>query len=130
MALYGRERTRSGDQTEAVWLQFSLEQALACLNQISSGVHPLTCIGSRYLWDRIKNYRWMICLCRFKYVDDLLKYFILVVDDMKVYYFSEFRMSAALIPEAQKGATEEQTSVQKMLIENGRLIGTFISTIQ
>lgn len=72
----------------------------------------------------------MICLCRFKYVDDLLKYFILVVDDMKVYYFSEFRMSAALIPEAQKGATEEQTSVQKMLIENGRLIGTFISTIQ
>ncbi|KAI6190537.1 NADH dehydrogenase [ubiquinone] iron-sulfur protein 4, mitochondrial [Aphelenchoides bicaudatus] len=32
------------------------------------------------------------------------------------------KMSAALIPDAQKGATEEQTSVQKMLIENGRLI--------
>jgi len=31
-------------------------------------------------------------------------------------------MSASLIPEAQKDATEEQTSVQKMLIENGRLI--------
>jgi hypothetical protein len=31
-------------------------------------------------------------------------------------------MSAALIPDAQKGATEEQTSIQKMLIENGRLI--------
>lgn len=30
-------------------------------------------------------------------------------------------MSASLIPEA-KGATEEQTSIQKMLIENGRLI--------
>lgn len=31
-------------------------------------------------------------------------------------------MSAALIPDAQKGASEEQTSIQKMLIENGRLI--------
>jgi hypothetical protein len=31
-------------------------------------------------------------------------------------------MSAALIPDAQKVATEEQTSIQKMLIENGRLI--------
>ncbi|KAI6238246.1 SSXT domain-containing protein [Aphelenchoides fujianensis] len=33
-------------------------------------------------------------------------------------------MSAAKIPEAQKGATEEQTSVQKLLIENGQLIET------
>jgi hypothetical protein len=31
-------------------------------------------------------------------------------------------MSVALIPDAQKSATDEQSSVQKMLIENGRLI--------
>jgi hypothetical protein len=31
-------------------------------------------------------------------------------------------MSVSLIPDAQKGASEEQTSIQKMLIENGRLI--------
>lgn len=33
-----------------------------------------------------------------------------------------YKMSVSLIVDAQKGASEEQTSIQKMLIENGRLI--------
>ncbi|KAI6213991.1 NADH dehydrogenase [ubiquinone] iron-sulfur protein 4, mitochondrial [Aphelenchoides besseyi] len=34
------------------------------------------------------------------------------------------QMSASIIPDTQRGASEQQTSVQKMLIENGQLIET------